>query len=403
MPDGILRVAFASHEASLMGGAERSLLEIALALKRDGRVDSIVTVPEDGALATALRAESIPSFVLPTPWWSWTSTNADSRGPLASAHGLARRGRAMLAVARSAAPWSAWLRAERPDIVVTNTAVIPTPALASAAAGIPHVWWVHEFVTKDHGFTYMLGEPLSQRLIGRLSRLVLANSRAVLGHFSPPIGVGKMRLIYEGIAGFDVPPNKIDPANLRALVLGGLTGTKGVALAIEALSILKCEPICVQLRLVGPIRPAFREELNRRATDLGVADRVEVVGATMTPQTQIAWANVLLMCSRSEAFGRVTAEALKSGRPVVGTRSGGTPELISEGVNGLLFAPGNASELASALRRLVIEPGLLAHLSENTKPSVQDHFTLEDELNKFVAALMTAAGLQSQTLRRRIA
>src|SRR3990172_4393369 len=144
MPDGILRVAFASHEASLIGGAERSLLEIVLALKRDGRVDPIVTVPEDGSLAAALRAESIPSFVLPTPWWSWTSANADSRGSLASpAHGLARRGRAGLAVARSAAPWSAWLRAERPDIVVTNTAVIPTPALASAAAGIPHVWWVH--------------------------------------------------------------------------------------------------------------------------------------------------------------------------------------------------------------------------------------------------------------------
>ena len=64
MPESILRVAFASHSPSLDGGAERSLLEVAVALKKDGRVDPVVTVPSDGALAAALGMESIQSYVV---------------------------------------------------------------------------------------------------------------------------------------------------------------------------------------------------------------------------------------------------------------------------------------------------------------------------------------------------
>ena len=111
----------------------------------------------------------------------------------------------------------------------------------------------------------------------------------------------------------------------------------------------------------------------------------------MAPQAEFAWANVVLMCSDSEAFGRVTVEALKSGRPVVGTRSGGTTESISDGVNGLLFPPGNAQELASALRRLATEPGLLARLSDNAAASVHGRFTIESEVDGLVAVLRAAA------------
>jgi len=59
---------------------------------------------------------------------------------------------------------------------VTNTATIPTPALACALLHKPHIWLLHEFVTLDHHFPYLLGERVSQHLIGRLSVLVIANS-----------------------------------------------------------------------------------------------------------------------------------------------------------------------------------------------------------------------------------
>jgi glycosyltransferase involved in cell wall biosynthesis len=399
VPEGILRVAFASHSSCLDGGAQRCLLDIATALGQDGRVDPVVTVPSDGALAAALRARSIRYVVLPAPWWVLDPDR--SRLPV-SPRRLARRCWRSLVIARSVVPWLRWLRAERPDIVVTNTAVIATPALASALAGIPHVWWLHEFVIKDHGLKYLLGEALSQRLIGRLSKLVVANSRAVQGHFSPPIHADKMRLIYQGTPGFEASPNTLDPSALRVLLLGVLAPTKRIALALRAAGLLKSENVMVQLRLVGPVSGPYREELDRLAVELGIADSVEIVRVTMAPQAELAWANVVLVCSDCEAFGRVTVEALKSGRPVVGTRSGGTTELISDGVNGLLFTPGNAQELAAALLRLANEPGLLTTLSENASAGVKDRFIMESEVNELVAVLRAAAGREAPHLQTRL-
>jgi glycosyltransferase involved in cell wall biosynthesis len=388
-PRRCLDVVIASHDSSIDGGAERSLYVVAVALNETGRVNPLVTVPREGSLATALRARSIRTFVLPTPLW--TPFNPDVLRSSLPLGGLARRGRRALAIARLTHPWVQWLRTAHPDVVVTNTATIPTPALASAALGVPHVWWLKEFVTKDHGLSYVLGEPLSQRVIGWLSKFVVANSRAVQEHFSPPIPRDKMRMIHSGFPAFDPSPNRIDLPILRVLLLGRQTPAKGGKLALEAVSILEPEPTRVELRLVGAIRPTYRNELIALARELGIVDRVEILDHTTTPENQISWANVVLMCSDAEAFGRVTVEALKSGRPVIGTRSGGTPELIADGENGFLFEPGNAQELASAVRRIASEPGLLARMSENARTGTRDRFTLEGYVEEFVAILSAAA------------
>jgi len=384
-----LRVAIASHDSSLHGGAERSLFSVAVALKATGAVDPLVTVPSNGALSAALRAWSIRTFVLPTPLWAPLRPEA-FRSPVPLG-GLARRSRRALAIARLTGPWVRWLRNARPDVVVTNTAVIPTPALASAVVGIPHVWWLKEFVTKDHGLSYTLGEPASQRVIGWLSKFVVANSNAVLEHFSPPIPRDKMRMIHSGVTCLDVSPNQVDIPTLRVLLLGRQTPAKGGKVALEAASLLESEPIRVELRLVGSITPTFRDELDALARRRGLAGSVQILDHTSTPESQISWANVVLMCSDAEAFGRVTLEALKSGRPVIGTRSGGTPELICDGVNGFLFEPRNAQQLAVAMRRLASEPGLLARMSENAMVGTRDRFTLDGYIEAFVEVLGAAA------------
>jgi glycosyltransferase involved in cell wall biosynthesis len=392
MSETCLKVVLASHGASLGGGAERSLLELAIALKQDGRVDPVVTVPSKGALDDALREASIQTVVLRTP--SWAPYYPDEFRSSVPFGGLIKISRRTLAIARHSLPWVRWLRTERPDVVLTSTATIPLPAFASELVDIPHIWWLQEFVTKGHGLRYMFGEPLSQRWIGWLSTLVVANSNAVLNHYSPPIRREKMRVIYYGIPGFSAGPNRIDLPALRVLLLGRQTPAKGQHLALKAVSILKSEPIQIALRLVGSIGAAYQDELQGLASKLGISDSVEILDATSTPQDEFAWANVVLMCSESEAFGRVTVEALKSGRPVVGARSGGTPEIVSDGFNGFLFGPGNSEELATALRRLGSEPRLLARMSENARASTQGLFTLENEVDAFIDVLASAAAQQ---------
>jgi glycosyltransferase involved in cell wall biosynthesis len=61
-------------------------------------------------------------------------------------------------------------------------------------------------------------------------------------------------------------------------------------------------------------------------------------------------------------------EALAAGRPVIAARAGALPELVQHGENGLLFEPGDAADLAAQLRRLLVEPDLLAVLARGARP-----------------------------------
>ena len=77
-----------------------------------------------------------------------------------------------------------------------------------------------------------------------------------------------------------------------------------------------------------------------------------MIGHTEDPLPYFGEAHVALMCSRQEAFGRVTVEAMKMGRPVIGVNSGGTPELVRDGFNGFLYTPGDLKDLADKIEIL---------------------------------------------------
>jgi glycosyltransferase involved in cell wall biosynthesis len=88
-----------------------------------------------------------------------------------------------------------------------------------------------------------------------------------------------------------------------------------------------------------------------------VADRVEFWGYIPDPGRAFLEADVALMCSRNEAMGRVTAEAMSTCRPVIGFDSGGTSELIDPGRTGLLYR-GGPDALAACMARYLAAPEL---------------------------------------------
>jgi glycosyltransferase involved in cell wall biosynthesis len=93
------------------------------------------------------------------------------------------------------------------------------------------------------------------------------------------------------------------------------------------------------------------------------------------------------MCSRSEAFGRVTVEYLRRGRPVIGTRSGGTPELVDDGRTGLLYSPGDTRALANRIELLASSNVILKELSRNALERNASRFLLSDYLHGFCRVL----------------
>jgi len=100
----------------------------------------------------------------------------------------------------------------------------------------------------------------------------------------------------------------------------------------------------------------YQQELRDLAQRLGVANRVHWHTTTDALMTAYDACDAYAMCSTSETVGMVTIEALARKIPVIGTKSGGTEELLGFGKQGTLFEPGNVKGLADALKRIEYQP-----------------------------------------------
>ena len=167
---------------------------------------------------------------------------------------------------------------------------------------------------------------------------------------------------------------------------------KGQHLALHALTLLSRAGLDLTLTLVGSGGPRYDALLASIAARAGVADRVRLVGQVADPTPYVLGADVALVPSRAEAFGRVTVEAMKLGRPVVGAASGGTLELVQDNVTGLLHPPDDSGALADQVARLYHDRALLARLGARAREWATAAFTHEQYAADLTAVLFEAAG-----------
>jgi glycosyltransferase involved in cell wall biosynthesis len=158
------------------------------------------------------------------------------------------------------------------------------------------------------------------------------------------------------VSAFDLverPARERDP---EILTVGRVVPVKGQSLLVEALAELRRRGVGARLAIVG--EGDGLPELRAVAERLGVADRVELAGAVGQDdiRERYARADVFALPSFAEGLPVVLMEAMATGLPVVASRITGVPELVQDGVSGLLVAPGRADELADALERLLGEP-----------------------------------------------
>lgn len=132
-----------------------------------------------------------------------------------------------------------------------------------------------------------------------------------------------------------------------------------------------------QLRLVGGAENvAYAESLRQQAAALGIDSRVCFAGAVSQPElaAHFATARVMVLPSLSEGLGRVVVEAMLLGLPVIGSRVGGIPDMIVDGENGYLVAPGSEAELTAALRR-IFEEADVAAMGARAREFAEDFFS----------------------------
>jgi N-acetyl-alpha-D-glucosaminyl L-malate synthase BshA len=110
------------------------------------------------------------------------------------------------------------------------------------------------------------------------------------------------------------------------------------------------------------------------AMRLGIGDRVDFVGKQENVNELLALSDLMLMPSEMESFGLAALEAMACRVPAVATRVGGVPELIDDGVNGLLFDVGDVDAMAEGAISILSDPALLERMSDAARRTAQDHF-----------------------------
>ncbi len=120
-----------------------------------------------------------------------------------------------------------------------------------------------------------------------------------------------------------------------------------------------------------------REALERQANDLGIGDRVVFTGRRDDIPAVTAALDVAVLPSYREAQGLTILEAMALGRPVVASSVGGIPEMIQDGVTGLLVPPHDAQAIASAITRLLLDHPLADTLARAGHDLVHDRFCIQ--------------------------
>lgn len=170
------------------------------------------------------------------------------------------------------------------------------------------------------------------------------------------------------------------------LYVGRLERRKGVDVLADAMSqVWRVRP-GVRVRLVGWDQPSgvagvtMAQKLRTAMGGVGVAPGQLTIDAPVEREALprvYAGAAVAVVPSLYENFPYTCLEAMASGCAVIGSRVGGIPEIIEDGVDGLLVEPGSSEEVARAIVRLADEPGLRARLAEKARDTVRERYSVE--------------------------
>jgi len=289
------------------------------------------------------------------------------------------------------------IRGFRPEAIVTQTAYEAAAALAARRLTRSDARVVLEVHGDWRTSTRLYGSPARRALGGLGDRIAAwAVRRADVVRTVSPFTSSLVReLGVEPAATFPAymhlepfverPPAPL-PEQPVALFVGVLEAYKNVDGLAAAWRLVAPRAPDATLRIVG--RGTRTDVVESLVHDLPAQTRWDKRLSADEVVRALDDATVLVLPSRSEGMGRVLVEAFCRGRGVVGTRAGSIPDLVEDGVNGLLVEPDDEAALADAIVRVLTEPGLAERLGDAARERAASWLQTPDEYAARVRALV---------------
>jgi L-malate glycosyltransferase len=371
-----VNVLYVNH-TSEVSGAERSLLELLRELP--GEVRPLVATPR-GRLDEAVRELGIATTPI-------AGTAGSLRlHPLHTPRALAELSLAAAQVRRAA-------RAHGAELVHANS--IRAGIVLGLARLAPAATVVHVRDCLPAG----LVSSATLRLLGATATTIVANSRYTAASVRAAASRARadVEVVYNSVDLERWNPGRVDreaarsalgAAGGRELLLGvvaQLSPWKGQDTAIEALRLVCEQGLDAHLLLIGSAKfvaratrfdnQAYVARLRALVADAGLEDRVSWLGEREDVPELVRALDVLLLPSGEEPFGRAVIEAMAMGVPVVATSVGGPPEILQDGRQGYLVAPGQPRAWAQAICGIARRSDRGAELGLAGRRTVEEMFT----------------------------
>lgn len=216
----------------------------------------------------------------------------------------------------------------RPDIIHTNVGPVHIGSFAARLKKIPHIWHIREFQDLHFGWIPFPTKEFLTKELNHPNNFKIAITNAIFNHTNLNI---KAKVLYDGVFSTSNIPEINKRKKKYFLFVGILEDAKGINEAIEAFIEISSKYNDYQLLIAGSGNVNYVKMLQFKADKAMISEKVVFLGFRNDVYKLMAEASAILVCSRFEGFGFITAEAMFNGCLVIGKDTAGTKEQFDNG------------------------------------------------------------------------
>lgn len=275
------------------------------------------------------------------------------------------------------------IRKYNPSTIIANFGSVNLMTLIGFLFRIKHrLVWIRTLSTQlDKASKFKMYRKF---LVYKLSTKIIANSFSMKEDAHVTYSIPKDK-IFVNVNAVNIPDKRLDNHYKYTLIyVGRLHVSKGVDILIKAINKIKKTIPNIDLLIVG----SGDEELalKKLVSDLKLNNNIQFMGAVPKKQVLELFSNSLIAVvpSRNEAFGYVVIEAMSVGAVVIGSKTGGIAEIITDNYDGILFENGNDLDLASKILKIIHDKELSRTIASNAYSTVSNKYNIKKVALQFV-------------------